>query len=103
MKNFSLNIGQPAQQDLRSIKNYIADTLNAPEAALKLISKIHDGFLRIKEFPFSGDIIKTEFPMEFEYRRIIVESYVIFYTVESETINIMRVLYGASNYLSVLD
>lgn len=101
--NYKLTISKIAFTDMQNIGDYIALTLCSPDAALKLLSKFNDSIMRLKHFPFSGEVLKTQYSLKYEYRRIIVESYVIFYTVESETINIMRVLYGASNYLSVLD
>ena len=80
---------------------YIAVTLCAPTAALKLYNVLQ----RLKSFPLSGkELEATNVPLNFLYRWKRVENYLVFYTidVESKIANIMRVVYRYSNYLTIL-
>lgn len=103
--SYKLFVQPIAFEDMESIGDYIALTLCSPKAALNLLAKFNEGIERLKSFPFSGDLLETQYPLEYEYRRIIVENYIIFYTVDeqNQTVNVMRVLFGSSNYLSVLN
>lgn len=91
--------------DLDGIADYIANTLCAPQAAEKLIGKILHRIQRLADFPFSGTMLDdTSAELTFAYRWLKVDNYMIFYTVDetAQAVTVMRVLYDASDYLSIL-
>lgn len=104
MQNYNIIIKVDAQEDLTNINDYISTVLFAPSAANALLDKIEAVFSSLRSFPEMGTLLKTEIQTKFVYRWIKVDNYLIFYTVDSttETVHIMRVLFGASNYLNVL-
>ena len=104
MKNYYVDLTPKAQRDISSILNYIAIDLCAPSASLNLNAKILEQIERLETFPLCGEVYISEIPLKREYRRLVVDNYLIFYTVNeaTETVTIMNVVYGASNYLSIL-
>lgn len=105
MSSFKIIVLPVAENDMKSIGDYIAETFCNSSAALKLINKFYEQICRIAEFPFSGNVLKNKMQFDYEYRYKIVENYLIFYTVDEtkQSVNIARVLYGASNYNSILN
>lgn len=105
MKNCGIELLPEAQKDIAEMLEYIAVTLCAPTAALKLYYVLLTQFQRLKSFPLSGkELEATNVPLNFLYRWKRVENYLVFYTidVESKIANIMRVVYRYSNYLTIL-
>jgi len=104
MSKFSVTVLPVAESDMQGIGDYVAQTLCNRTAALKLIDKFYDSFNRIAEFPESGAKVDLSAALKNSYRFTVVESYMIFYTVDMQNkkVIIARVLYGASNYLSIL-
>ena len=104
MQNYKVKILPVAQDDLSDTSDYIANVLCNPSAAVNLLDKIGAAFQQLQTFPFSGTKLNDEIVRETEYRFLHVENYLIFYTVkqEIETVFIMRILYGASDYSSIL-
>ena len=104
MQNYKVKILPVAQDDLSDTSDYIASVLCNPSAAVNLLDKIGAAFQQLQTFPLIGTKLNDEIVRETEYRFLQVENYLIFYTVkqEIETVFIMRVLYGASDYSSIL-
>lgn len=102
--NYKLIVMPATLEDMDNIYDYITQTLCAPTAANNLLNKLLQEMERLKDFPLSGEIQPNTENLKREYRRLIVDNYIIFYTVDeqTQTVYIMRVLYGASNYLTIL-
>ena len=94
---YNIRYSPVVQFDLEGIVNYVSDTLCAPQAAERLLCKIREAIETLAAFPFSG----RELKLKAGYRWVRVENYMIFYTVNEaeEMITVMRILYGASDYL----
>ncbi|MBR6502697.1 MAG: type II toxin-antitoxin system RelE/ParE family toxin [Clostridia bacterium] len=104
MKNYKVEYYPSAYTDLEKIGDYIAFTLCAPGAAINLIDKIQAAIEKLKAFPKTGKALDVVLPLKYAYRWLKVENYMIFYTLNenTSTISIVRILYGASDYLSEL-
>ena len=85
-----------AKNDMLEIVKYIADELKNPVAAGNLADEFIKYAERICEFPYANKVYTPVKPLKFEYRRIIVKNYLMFYTVDesSKTVTIMRVIYA---------
>lgn len=103
-KKYSLKLTPKAVEDLEGIFAYISNYLFAPEAAEKLIDKIEESIMRLKSFPYSCSFVLDEPLKKRGYRKLIVDNYVVFYLVNEQErqVVIMRILFGASNYKTVL-
>jgi addiction module RelE/StbE family toxin len=101
---YMLKITPKAAEDLEDIYRYISEKLFAEASARHLLEKIEKNILRLKDYPFSGSLVADEFLREKGYRKLIVDSYVVFYVVnESEKLAvIMRILYGRQKYQDLL-
>lgn len=89
-----------AEDDLVGIISFIAEDNAA--AAEKLASKIERQLTRLADHPLLGRIPAETDLSGLGYRYLIVENYLIFYTVTSEIVLVHRILHGARDYLGLL-
>jgi addiction module RelE/StbE family toxin len=103
-KIYDLKFTPKASEDLDQIYGYISGKLSADIAAKSLLEKIESNVMRLQEFPFSCNYVKDDFLKNKGYRKLVVDSYIVFYIVDERKaqVIIMRVLYGAQNYLDIL-
>jgi len=84
-----------AQDDLVSIFDYIAqDSLNR---ALIFVEKLDKRIRLLEQQPYLGRIPRHPKLREYGYRVLIVESYLVFYIIRGQTIEVHRVLHGSRN------
>jgi addiction module RelE/StbE family toxin len=102
--SYSLKFTPKAEEDLDEIYNYISSKLLAKAAADNLMDNIEHTIMRLKEFPFSCSHVLDEPLGNRGYRKLIIENYIVLYLVNEfeKQVVIMRILYGASNYLNIL-
>jgi toxin ParE1/3/4 len=102
--NYGLKFTPKAEEDLDEIYSYISTKLVAEIAAENLMDKIEGAVMRLKEFPFSCCHVLDEPLKRRGYRKLIIDSYIVFYLLneEEKQVVIMRILYGASKYQSYL-
>ena len=100
---FTIEYTYLANADLIKIKNYITKNLYSPKASDSLLKEIQKTIENLEDFPLSGTPL-TDSQLASPYRWLKVENYMIFYTVNetAKTVTIMRILYGASNYINEL-
>lgn len=94
-----------ARRDLVEIVGYISRKLQNPAAAEQLAHRLIEAGERLLEFPYSSPVYVPLQPLKHEYRRCVVENYLMFYWVEEEkkTITIARVIYAKRNYAPMLE
>ena len=98
----SLKIFPLAQADMEGIFAYIAVELKNPTAAIKQIDDFENAFDNICAFPESCPLIDNEFVNDKSLRKLIVNNYIAFYRIKGSEIQVVRVLYGMSNYQDIL-
>ena len=89
-----------AEEDFTEIISFIA--ADNPTAADAITNKIEKNLGLLSENPNLGRIPREEEIRNLGYRYLIVQNYLIFYTIEEKTIFIHRILHGARNYRSLL-
>ena len=89
-----------AQEDFNDIISYIAAE-NRPAAEATAV-KIERSLARLSNYPHLGRIPKEEDLIRLGYRFIVVENYLIFYTLEEQTIWVHRIIHGARDYINLL-
>jgi toxin ParE1/3/4 len=99
-KKHEIRILRIAEDDLNEIISYISD--KNPVAANKLLDHIENDLRLLSLNPFLGRIPHDEDIKKMGYRYLIIENYLIFYTIEDKKIFIHRILHGARDYKSVL-
>lgn len=86
-----------AEEDFTEIVTYIA--ADRPSAAEALAAKIEKHLVQLAKHPHLGRIPGEEDLARMGYRYLVVENYLVFYTIEEETILVHRILHGARDYL----
>ncbi len=97
---YSLRLLRIAEDDLTEIVTYIA--ADQPSAAEALASKIEKNLALLSKHPYLGRIPKEEDLASLGYRYLVVDRYLVFYTIEEATVLVHRILHGARDYLRLL-
>jgi len=97
---YQIRLLRIAEEDFTEIISFIAD--DNPTAAEEMAIKIEKNIELLAENPMLGRIPRDEDIKNLGYRYIIIQNYIVFYTVEEKTILIHRILHGARNYKSLL-
>ena len=93
---YSVNISKQAENDLRSIYEYIAFELQSLQNAQGQIGRLESNILKLKEMPERFSVFEKE-PWKSRNLRVMpVDNYLVFYISDklTETVNILRVMYG---------
>lgn len=88
-----------AEDDFSEIITYIA--VERPSSAEALATKIEKNLQLLSQNPHLGRIPKEDQLAQLHYRYLVVENYLIFYTIEGRSVYIHRILHGARDYLSL--
>jgi len=94
--NYPVRLLTVAEEDLTEIITYIA--IENPTAANTIADKIEKNMLLLSENPHLGRIPRDEEIKNLGYRYLIVQNYIIFYTIEKNTIWIHRILHSSQDY-----
>lgn len=97
-KKYQLKIFPLARLDMEQIFEYIAGELCNPTAAIGQINDFEKAFERVCSFPESQPLINNEYVKDKSLRKMVVNNYIAFYRVKDNEIQVVRVLYGMSNY-----
>ena len=100
--NLRLKFTPESKADLFEILEYVTKNLAAPSAAEGMIEKIEAACNRLTFFPSLGVIPRDATLAKKGYRMLVVENFLVFYTVDEQSVKIMRVVYGRRNYQSLL-
>jgi toxin ParE1/3/4 len=77
-------------------------TFNASDrasAAETMLTKIEKSIEALTRHPYLGKVPREEELARLGYRYLVVQNYLVFYTIESKTIYVHRILHGAHDYL----
>ena len=99
---FTIKIFPKAQNDIESIYIYISKTLFNEKAALDFLDELEKSLDVISQFPESFPLIENELVNDTTLRKLLVKKYIVFYRLKYNEIQVIRVLYGMSNYYSKL-
>lgn len=101
MKN-KIHYSPESLRDLDDIWDYIVSDLQNRSAAERVISRIIDAVDQLKDFASMGTPLSSIADVGTDYRFLVCGNYMAFYRTQSSDVYIDRVLYGRSNYMSVL-
>ena len=92
-----------AVDDIRATESYIAGTLHNRAAARKQTAALFDAAMLLADNPYMGAALAGKYPVETELRFLIVSRQMLFYrVVNDEHIEVVRVLDGRTDYMSIL-
>ena len=101
MKN-KIHYSPESRRDLDDIWDYIVSELQNCSAAERVINRIIDAVDPLKNFAEMGTPLSSIAEIGTDYRFLVSGNYMVFYRVQGNDIYIDRVLYGRSDYMSVL-
>ena len=92
-----------AIQDMDAACAYLRDQLHNPSAADALINRILHSVSLLKDNPYMGAPLGGKLEgLQTDVRFLIVSKQLVFYEIDGEIIEIIRVLDGRTNYLAKL-
>jgi len=94
---FEVRLLRVAEDDFTDIVEYVMS--EHPKAAASLANRIEKNLQLLSKNPYLGKTPEEEELIKLGYRYLIVENYLIFYTIEEKTILVHRILHGARDYL----
>lgn len=93
-----------ALEDLLEITKYISNTLKNSKSAQKLYKKIIGAIDNLEEFPNSNPMFISQKKLKYEYRKLTVDNYIVFYCIDDikKLVTIVRVIYKRRNHENLL-
>lgn len=76
--------------------------LNNPEAAGNITNGILSSCQRLRDFPGMGVSLKEKIELDTNYRCLFFRNYIVFYTFDSSTVIVNRILDGRTEYLKII-
>ena len=101
MKN-RIHYSPESRRNLDDIWDYIVSELQNRSAAERVINRIIDAVDPLKNFAEMGAPLSSIAEIGTDYRFLVSGNYMVFYRVQGSDVYIDRVLYGRSDYMSVL-
>ncbi|MFI3283893.1 MAG: type II toxin-antitoxin system RelE/ParE family toxin [Erysipelotrichaceae bacterium] len=98
----NIHISPKAISDMTEIKDYISEELSNRSAAIKLLKDIYSQIAHLQNFPLVGTPLFSKLEVENNYRFLVVKNYMVFYRFEVDSVYVIRILYGKSNYMKIL-
>lgn len=104
MTAYSIHITKTAQRDVMRTVSYIDTVLKNPIAADALINEFEKRIQELSSFPEKYALAKDPMLASWGIRFLVIKNYLAFYLVDrqTETVHVVRFLYGKSNWVSVL-
>ena len=96
MKQYKVQITDKALSDMEEIYNYIANQLQAPEAAMGQYNRIADAIEALDTFPERVGLMDTA-EHSLRLRQMPVDNFSVFFHIKEERVIITNVLYSASD------
>lgn len=97
MKKYRVQITDKALFDMEQIYSYIAEQLQAPEAAMGQYNRIADAIESLDIFPERVKLMETDEERTLGLRQMPVDSYSVFFHIREERVIVTSVLYSASD------
>lgn len=102
--SYSIHVTQTAQRDVVKAVSYIDTVLKNPIAADALLDELENKIRELSSFPEKYALVKDPLLASRGIRFLAIKNYLAFYLVDQQTesIHVVRFLYGKSNWISVL-
>lgn len=102
--SYHVHVTKAAKQDLFRTADYIDINLKNPAAADRLFAQAKEKMLGLGNFPQKFPVIDDPVLSSWGIRYLVIHHYLAFYVVDdaSQTVDVVRFLYGKSNWCSIL-
>lgn len=103
-EKYDIKLSIEAEKDIQNIIIYIKDKLKEPAIAERYARLMKNEIESLAYNPQRYAIIDNKKIKDLNVRKLIIKNYIAFYRVNEEKnlVNIERILYGASNWMSKL-
>lgn len=94
-----------ARRDMIEIVRYIGQELQNPTAADQLAMELIEAGDSIPRFPYANPAFIPIRPLKYEYRKLLVQNYFMFYWVDEvkKLVTVARVVYARRDYERLLE
>ena len=94
-----------ARKDMLQIVQYISQQLKNPDAAGHLAAELIHAAENVLIFPYATPAYQPIRPLQHEYRKIVVQNYLMFYWIDEEKklVTVARVIYAKRDYGRLLE
>ena len=101
---FKVIVTHTAYNEIKEAYNYISKNLYSKVAAEMLMKEIDKEIIYLKSLPKMYARIKQSSNFERIYRKVVINNYVLIYTVddENEIVCIVHFYYSGKNYLDLI-
>lgn len=98
----SVKFSPEALKDLDEIYDHIANVLKRSDAADNTVNKILDKTDLLSDNPEVGIQLFFENDLFSGYRYMVLDNYLAFYRITTESVLVDRVIYGKRDYIKIL-
>lgn len=93
-----------ALRDMTEAVQYISRALHNPQAAQDLAQKFVQAGESLSRFPYANPVYFPPQPLGWEYRKVLVSHYLMFYRVDEKErlVTVARVIYAKRDYHALL-
>lgn len=93
-----------ARRDMVDIAKYIGLKLANPDAAERLAEEMIEAAEKLTDMPYKCPVYIPVKPLKHEYRKLIIQKYIMFYWVDEnkKLVTIARVVYSGRDYNKLL-
>ena len=104
MKRYKVQLSNQAKNDYKGIIRYIKYKLLEPNIAERYAELIKNEINTLKYNPQKFAIIDYNMIKKYKFRKLIIKNYIVFYRIneDEKTVNIERILYGATDWKNKL-
>ena len=104
MKTYSISITPDAEADLWAVRNYIADTLKAPDTALDYILAIRNEIAKLEYIASTIAPVLDEPWHSRKIRRIPSKGFFVYYRIDEDNdiVYVMNIIYQKSDQIKIL-
>ena len=97
-----LEFAPEALEDIQETKHYIATVLKNRSAASRVAKMIVHNCKQLKDQPYLGMAVEARTGYTSDMRYLICESWLVFYRLQNDTVQIVRVIDCRTDYLCIL-
>lgn len=103
-KKYDFELTETAESDIDSAYDYIAKTLENPDAASALADELEIQIDNICKKPETGRLVENDFLRSNNIRRFLVKNYIAYYIIDdnNKKIVILRFVYGGRDQDKIL-
>lgn len=100
MDKYVVKLLPKAYRDIEQIYNYISQTFEEKEIALKLVNEIEDTIFSLESLPYRGAERKIGIYANNGYRQLLLKNFSVIYRVDEDKkyVIIITIRYSRSNF-----